>query len=253
MTFSDFESWFQTNKQFLPPDVKNTYQKNAGYIEFLCAWKEYEAITTPLLQALLQQQYPQLVTAHPSFEPHIAKNVEHRIFELMEEMWLIISKNRAGLSPAQALPELYPKILTWKKNWYQPRSLYKVEEQIKEHVFRNWTRAEVEEEIEKWNQEKWDAFNAQKQVQEAFIQTLQTPLLPLMPELLNIDAAWWDVYVYFMRLQHTLWKDWNDKYLFLEQYGLTAEWLDKSHKELHAHIDTIEEEALKKNPDLEFD
>lgn len=253
MTFSDFESWFETNKQQLPPRLKTTLEKNKGYLHFVCTWKEYERKTEPHLRQLLQQQYPQLVTAHPSFEPHIAQNIEQRMFELMEEMWLILSKTREGLSPAQALPKLYPKISGWKEYWYKPRGLWNVEEKIKEHVYRNWSRERVEADVEKWNAEKWEVFNRQKKLQEDFIETLQTPLLQLLPDLLNMDAAWWDVYVYFMREQYILWKDWNEDFMELVEYNLTAEWLDKPHKERREHIDALYRERRKKKyPDREF-
>ncbi len=252
MTFSDFESWFETNKQQLPPKVKTTLEKSKGYLHFVCTWKEYERNTEPHLRQLLQQQYPQLVTAHPSFEPHIAQNIEQRMFELMEEMWMILSKTSEGLSPAQALPGLYPQILQWKEDWHRPRRLLSVEEQIKQHVYRNWTPERVQQDVDKWNAEKWEVFNRQKKLQEDFIETLQTPLLKLVPDLLEMDAAWWDVYVYFMRLQYTLWKDWNERFMELVEFDLTADWLDKDPKEKRKYLDALYMAKLEKEKGKKF-
>lgn len=246
MNFSDFESWFEENKNVMPLRLKNDIETGWGHYQFIFMWKEYERIVLPKLTALLYTQYPQLQHAHESFAHHIKQNIEHRIFELMEEMWRIVTKNREGISPAEALPKTYPNIQKWKIHWNQPRRLVDFEEESKQPWFAGRDPEETRSRIEEMNREIWEVFNRDKKYYETFIELLQPDLLQLLPELLNMDAAWWDVYVFYLRFQCDSWKHHNERFCYLTEYGLTAEWLEKTNKETNEEIDRIEKKQKKK-------
>jgi hypothetical protein len=252
MKYADFEAWFEGNKHLMPAGFAERLKKSSQHLEFICTWKEYEALIIPKLRALLAQQYPELIGAE-SFEPHIKQNIEHRIFELIEEMWKINEWNLQGAKPQDVLTTLYPVIMKSKEGWKSPLFLQTLEDLLKDAPYDRMPREEVIENLNQRNEERWESFRHWEKLYQDFIDVMQPDLLALLPNLLNIDADWWDVYVFFLRFQCNTWIDYNNSFSFLAEQGLTAEWLNKPREELHEYLDKMELERSKKGTENEED
>ncbi len=250
---SSYEDWYNENSKYLPRE----YEKYLGSedvkktLSFIFAWKRYEQLTVPLLQALMAKQYPLVAAADNSFEKHRQQNIEHRIFDTATYAWKIIQHNEKKEQPEQAVPDILKYA---EKGVYDPGrkfTFYNAENPPEE-----WIKRHGEEKgwhfAEEVNREQQAALDYLNTLYHEVITALQEHLLALFPQLLEMDAAWWKIYRFYLLDQCNSWKDRLDRMEHLIEYKMSGDWLDKPYKEVRKELDRLYEiEWQEKYEDLE--
>lgn len=250
---SSFEEWYNENSKYLPKEFDELLDSKQvkNNLSFIFAWKRYEQLTFPLLQALMVKQYPLVATADDSFEKHRHQNIEHRIFDTATFAWRIIQHNEKKEQPEQAVPGI---LKFAEKGLYDPsrKFTFYTEENPPEEWIKRYGKEKGWYFAEEINREQKAAVEYFNKLYYEIITTLQEHLLALFPKLLEMDAVWWKIYRFFLHEQCNSWKDKLDRMEDLVKHKLSGDWLDKPSKELRKELDRLYEiEWQEKYGDIE--
>lgn len=236
--FLSFDDWHNKYKYIFPEALNNVLEEKSTVMSFLFFWKKYEHIIKPKLLYLISQQYPLVFQVKEQFAAHIYQNITHRIFEFAEYAWKIAESNKMNLTAAEVWPQIYD--LSINSDVYDPTkfSLVTIED------FPNFYKFQGEEKtrqlVEEENESRVKTAQWKITINQEVIAVLQTDLLQLLPELINMESDWWKCYKFLLEEQCYMWHSKNQRMEYLIEKGLDETWVDKRTSEVLAEIERRE-------------
>ena len=221
---SKFETWANQNKDFLPAEVLEYFEKNKDILHLISSvHPKIKRRITPALRKLRYKQYPVLRT---EMRPKVLERIEDLLYIACTEVFLtkvygLVSNHKKGVN----VRNIYPQLDEWAKIYARPKEPKLRDPNIPPSYW-HFNANDWKAEAEIINASKLEFFEWKERRQSEFVNVVQNIYFKYYPELLDFTSDEWVVFAMLLGEEYYLFKEECEYVEEFIDYGFPEEYIN---------------------------